>query len=63
MKEIILSVAHFTNDNNIKNEILKSDYVRNETLKKCYEISGYKNLSLNEKNKIYDTLKIQVLNQ
>jgi len=54
---IIISVAYFADNKEVQETILRSDYIRNETLKKCYEIKGYKDLSLDDKNKIYDKMK------
>jgi len=57
MNNIIISVAHFAKDETIKNAVLRSDEIRQKTLNHCYSIVGYKSLPLNEKNKIYDSIK------
>lgn len=57
MNNIIISVAHFTKDETIKNAVLKSDEIRQKTLNHCYSITGYESLPLNKKNKIYDTVR------
>ena len=58
---IIISVAYFVDSKEVQETILRSDYIRNETLKKCYEIKGYKDLSLSDKNKIYDKIKNSIV--
>lgn len=62
MDKTIISVAHFTKDETIKNAVLKSDEIRQKTLKHCYSIVGYESLPLSEKNKIYDTVKALYIN-
>lgn len=57
----VISVAYFSNDSEITKSVLNSDRIRASVLKKCYEIDGYSNLSLSEKNKIYDSIKQQVV--
>lgn len=34
--------------------------IRNETLNRCYEIAGYKDLPIKEKNEIYDRMKEKI---
>ena len=58
---IIISVAYFADNKEVQETILRSDYIRNETLKKCYEIKGYKDLSLSDKNKIYDKVRNSIV--
>jgi len=58
---IIISIAYFADKKEVQEIILRSDYIRNETLKKCYEIKGYKDLSLSDKNKIYDKIKNSIV--
>lgn len=60
MNNIILSVAYFTKDKTIKNAVLKSDEIRQKTLKECYSITNYESLPLSEKNKIYDEIKTRI---
>lgn len=59
----IISVAYFTKNGTIKNAVLKSDEIRQKTLNHCYSITGYESLPLNEKNKIYDTVKALYTNE
>ena len=61
MNNIIISVAYFVDSKEVQEAILRSDYIRNEALKKCYEIKGYKDLSLVDKNKIYDKIKNSIV--
>ena len=36
------------------------DLIRSETLKRCYDLPGYKELPLEYKNLIYDKIKLEV---
>jgi hypothetical protein len=57
MKTMILSVAHCAETEEVTNAVLVSDQVRRKTLDACYAIPGYADLSLEEKNRIYDKVK------
>ena len=54
------SVAEWANNPHMRNEILRSDAVRRETLKRCYRIPGYTRLSRVEKNVVYDRIRDEV---
>lgn len=54
---MVLSVAFFSRSEVVRDSVLRSDIIREETLKRCYNISGYQKLSIAEKNKIYDKIK------
>ena len=41
--------------------IRKSDYVRNETLRRCYEITSYRFKSLKWANRYYDVIRSKVI--
>lgn len=56
----VLPVAHFSNNEEIKQTVLKSDQIRNKALKLCVQTTGYNNMSLNEKNKLYDSIVNQI---
>lgn len=47
----------------IREEILKSDYIRNETLKRCYAIPSYRGKSRKWKNLYYDLMKKRVMEE
>ena len=53
----VVSVAYFTNNEELKQSILNSDALRNQTLKACYSIKEYAALPLEQKNLIYDAIK------
>ena len=57
----VISVAYFVEDKAIRNDLLKWDAVRAETLKICLAMEGYRELPRNEKTKIYDEVRNKVL--
>jgi hypothetical protein len=52
----IISIEYFTDNKEVKNSVLQSDKIRSIALSKAYKIEGYKDLTLKEKNKIYDKI-------
>lgn len=56
---MVISVAGFCKGN-VKRELARGDIVRRETLKRCYMIPGYKDLTREEKNRTYDAIKAEV---
>ena len=57
---MIISVAAYVKDDEVRKAVLKSDNIRNRTLEKCYVIPGYAELSLEEKNALYDKVRMIV---
>ena len=57
---MIISVAAYVKDKEIRKVVLKSDNIRYRTLEKCYAIPGYAELSLKEKNALYDKVRMIV---
>jgi len=57
----VLSVAYFSTNEEIKQTVLNSDKIRNKALKQCINTPGYNNMSLDEKNKLYDTIVKQLI--
>ena len=57
---MIISVAAYVKDEEIRRVVLKSDNIRCRTLEKCYAIPGYAELSLKEKNAVYDKVRKMV---
>ena len=55
--ESVISAAHFAENDEIKDTVLESDVLRNKALDVCYSIPGYKELSLDEKNRLYDLVQ------
>ena len=57
---MIISVAEYVKDNRVREAIRRSDNIRRRTLDKCYSIPGYADLSLKEKNTVYDTVRLKI---
>ena len=60
---MVISIAEYAKTPEIKEYIKQSDYIRNETLNRCYEMDGYEKLSTAGKRKIYDTVRETVINE
>lgn len=59
----VISVAYASDDPAIRNAVLTSDYIRNETLKRCMAIPSYMGKSLAWKNRYYDVIKRKVMSE
>lgn len=57
---MVLNVGAFV-DGPIGVTLNKLAIVRGEILRRCYDIEGYEDLPLDEKNKIYDRIKQEVM--
>ena len=57
---MIITVAEYVKDNKVRNTVLRSDYIRNKTLEKCYSIPGYDELPLKMKNAVYDNVRLSI---
>ena len=57
----VVSIAAVCEGQEIRDAICKSDYVRNETLRRLCAIPSYKFKSLAWKNRYYDVIKAKVL--
>ena len=57
---MIISVAAYVKDDKVRKAVLKSDNIRSRTIEKCYAIPGYTELSLKEKNALYDKVRMIV---
>ena len=55
-----MDIAGVVENPDIAAEIMRYSEIRNETLNRCYTMENYKDLSLEEKNKIYDRIKREV---
>lgn len=62
MKPIYRSAAEYA-ELRMRAELMRSDKVRREALKRCYKIPGYVRLTLPEKNKIYDRVRDEVMKE
>lgn len=60
MTKNCISIAEMEKDEKIKIEIMRYEIIRTETLNRCYAMSSYKSLSLEEKNAIYDKVRREV---
>ena len=56
---MVLNVGAFA-DEDICVTLNKLASIRDEVLRRCYEIDGYASLPLEEKNRIYDRIKQEV---
>ena len=57
---MIISVAAYVKDEEVRKVVLKSDNIRRRTLERCYSIQGYAELSMEEKNAVYDKVRMIV---
>ena len=57
---MIISAAEYVRNNEVRKFVLRSDYIRNRTLEKCYSIPGYAELPLKEKNTMYDNFRLMI---
>lgn len=56
----IRSVAHYAENETVKESLQQSDKIRNMTLDACYNIPGYTYLQREDKKKLYDMVKKSV---
>lgn len=56
---MVISIASCVNSD-MRKQIVLSDKIREETLTRCCSIIGYKDLALQDKNRIYDKVKREV---
>lgn len=57
----VVSISTVCNDENLREYIHSSEYIRNETMKRCEAIPSYKHKSRKWKNKYYDMMKARVI--
>ncbi len=57
---MVISVSAFARDEMVRRAIARSDAVRRETLRRCYDTPGYAELTREEKNRYYDAIKAEV---
>ena len=57
---MIISVAEYVRDNEVRKVVLRSDCIRNRALEKCYSIPGYAELPRKVKNAVYDNVKLMI---
>lgn len=56
----VVSISSVCMDETLAREIRLSDYVRNETLRRCFAIPGYQYKSLEWKNMYYEVIQRKV---
>ena len=59
----VVSIAAVVEDEEIRNAIIQSDYIRNETLNRLTAMPGYRFKSLKWKNRYYDYFKGKVIKE
>ena len=59
--ESVVSIAAVIEDMELRDSIFQSDYIRNETLNRCYAIPSYQYKSRLWKNRYYDLMKKKVI--
>ena len=57
---MVISVAEYVRDNEVRKAVLRSDYIRRRTLEKCYSIPGYLELPRKVKNAVYDNVRLMI---
>ena len=57
---MIISVAAYVKNVEVRKAVLKSDDIRSRTLEKCYTIPGYIELPRKVKNAVYDKVRMIV---
>ena len=57
---MVISVAAYVKDEEVRKFVLKSDNIRRRALEKCYTIPGYSELPQKEKNAVYDKVRLRV---
>lgn len=56
----VVSIAAAIEDDELRDGITTSDYIRNETMRRCLMIPSYRKKSLYWKNRYYDAIKSKV---
>ena len=57
---MIISVAAYVKDDEVREVVLKSDNIRCRTLKRCYSIPGYADLPRKVRNAVYDNVRLMI---
>lgn len=57
----VVSISTVCEDETLRESIYRSEYIRNETLKRCEAIPSYKHKPRKWKNKYYDMIKARVI--
>ena len=57
---MIISVAAYVKDDEVRKVVLKSDNIRLRTLERCYSIPGYADMPRKVKNAVYDNVRLMI---
>ena len=57
MNQIIIDVAEFAEDEDVRTVLRACTAIRNRALEICYDIPEYRTASLETKNKVYDAVR------
>ena len=60
MNTMIISVAAYVKDDEVREVVLKSDNIRRRTLERCYSIPGYADLPRKVRNVVYDNVRLMI---
>jgi hypothetical protein len=59
----VLSVAYFAENEEVKNAIIQSDYIRRATLNRLWALPGVADMDRISRNKLYDKIKQDVIKE
>ena len=59
---MIISVAEYVKENEVREGVRRSDTIRRTTLDKCYSIPGYADLPRKVQNAVYDKVRVLIEN-
>ena len=57
---MVISVAAYVKNEEVRKVVLKSDNIRRRTLERCYSIPGYADLPRKVKNAVYDDVRLRI---
>ena len=57
---MIISVAEYVKDKEVREAVQRSDNIRRRTLEKCYSIPGYADLPRKVRNAVYDDVRLRI---
>ena len=63
MNTSVLSVAYFAENEEVKNAIIQSDYIRRTTLNRLWALPGVADMDRISRNKLYDKIKQDVISE
>lgn len=60
---MVIDAAYFIRDKKVAKKLHQYSLLRDEALRRCYDIDGYDKLPIGDKNKIYDGVKSQIMKE